>query len=259
MESNNRPGVHDVAADAATLRALHVPGDPLLLANIWDPPTARVVESAGVRAIATASAALAPVNGFEDHGKLPTAIAFGALRRIADAVALPVTADLEDGYGFSARALAGSLLEAGACGLNLEDTNHVTGTLVSADLQAERIASLRAAGRDFGCELVINARIDVHHAGGSVDEGLRRARQYLDAGADCIYPFLLGDVAAIREYVALGPTNVLCRPGGPSMRALVQAGVARISLGPVLFKLMLKRLRASAEALLRLDDDAIWR
>lgn len=259
MDSLFRPSMHDVATEAATLRSLHVPGDPLMLANIWDPPTARIVESAGVRAIATASAALAPVNGFEDHGKLPTAIAFGALRRIADAVALPVTADLEDGYGFSARALVGSLVEAGACGLNLEDSDHVTGTLVSAALQAERIASIRAAGRALGCELVINARIDVHHTGGSVHEGLQRARRYLEAGADCVYPFMLADVAAIREYVAIGPTNVLCRPGGPGMRALAQAGVARISVGPVFFKLMLKRLRASAEALLRLDDDAVWR
>src|SRR5690349_4484202 len=93
---------HDVVADATKLRELHIPGKPLLLANVWDPATARVVEAAGMRAIATASAALAPVNGYDDHGRLPPDIAFAALRRITDAVTLPVTADLEDGYGLSA-------------------------------------------------------------------------------------------------------------------------------------------------------------
>src|SRR5580765_7509682 len=101
MTEQTRTGGHDVAADAAKLRKLHVPGDPLLLANAWDPTSARVVEAAGMRAIATSSNALAPVNGYEDFGRLPPDVAFGALRRIADAVKLPVTADLEDGYGLS--------------------------------------------------------------------------------------------------------------------------------------------------------------
>ena len=97
MNRQTRSSDHDVAADAAKLRKLHVPGDPLILANVWDPPSALIVASTGMRAIATASNALAPVNGYEDHGHLPADVAFGALRRIADAVKLPVTADLEDG------------------------------------------------------------------------------------------------------------------------------------------------------------------
>src|SRR5215510_9146819 len=106
---------HDVSADADKLRKLHVAGDPLILANVWDPTSARVVESAGMRAIATSSNALAPVNGYEDHGHLPADVAFGALRRIADAVKLPVTADLEDGYGLSPEELVNGLLDAGVC------------------------------------------------------------------------------------------------------------------------------------------------
>ena len=116
MTGQTKSSGHDIAADADKLRKLHVPGDPLLLANIWEPVTARLAESAGMRAIATASAALAPVNGYEDHGHLPPDIAFGALRRITDAVTLPVTADLEDGYGLSPQEFVDRLArKAGGC------------------------------------------------------------------------------------------------------------------------------------------------
>src|SRR5215471_6705070 len=115
MEQTKSPA-HDVVADAEKLRKLHVPGNPLVLANVWDPPSARVVERAGMRAVATGSNAIAPVNGYEDHGHLPADVAFGALRRIADAVKLPVTGDLEDGYGLSADEFVERLLDSGACG-----------------------------------------------------------------------------------------------------------------------------------------------
>ena len=147
-----------------------------------------------MRAIATASNALAPVNGYEDHGHLPPDVAFGALRRIADAVKLPVTADLEDGYGLSPEEFVDRLADAGACGANLEDTDHRVGALVDADRQAERIASIKAAARARGFDAVINARVDVHIHKGPVEEGLKRARKYFDAGADCVYPIFLSDV-----------------------------------------------------------------
>src|SRR5262245_35361849 len=142
MNEEMKRGGHDVAADADKLRKLHVPGDPLLLATVWDPTSARVVEAAGMRAIATSSNALAPVNGYEDHGHLPADVAFSALRRIADTVGLPVTADLEDGYGLSAKEFVDRLANAGACGANLEDTDHHAGGLVDVDQQAERIAAI---------------------------------------------------------------------------------------------------------------------
>src|SRR5215510_15095305 len=177
MIGQKNSGGHNVAADAEKLRKLHIPGDPLVLANAWDPTSARVVESAGMHAIATASNALAPVNGYDDHGHLPPDVAFGALRRIADAVTLPVTADLEDGYGLSAEEFVERLADAGACGANLEDTDHRVGALADADRHAERIASIRAAARTRGFNPVINARIDVHVHKGSVQEGLKRARK----------------------------------------------------------------------------------
>jgi len=255
MTEQTRSAAHDIAADAEKLRKLHVPGDPLILANVWDPPSALVVESAGSRAIATASNALAPVNGYEDHDHLPADVAFGALRRIADTVRLPVTADLESGYALSPEEFVERLAHAGACGANLEDTDHRAGGLVDADRQADRIASIKAAARARGFDAVINGRIDVHYHKGSIEEGLKRARKYLDAGADCVYPIFLFDASAIREYVALGPTNVLYGPGTLTLRELAGLGVARISVASFLLRLLLKRLEVAAGALLRYDDE----
>ncbi len=257
MTEQTKSAAHDVVADAQKLRKLHIPGDPLILANVWDPPSALVVESAGMHAVATASNALAPVNGYEDHDHLPADVAFGALRRIADAVRLPVTADLENGYGLSAEEFVERLGNAGACGANLEDTDHRAGALVDADRQAERIASIKAAARARGFDPVINARVDVHYHKGTVEEGLKRARKYFDAGADCVYPIFLFDASAIRQYVALGPTNVLYAPQTIPLRELAALGVARISVASFLLRLLLKRLEAAASALLRYDDQGL--
>jgi 2-methylisocitrate lyase-like PEP mutase family enzyme len=245
----------DIAQDAERLRAFHVAGQPLLLANVWDPPTARTAEAAGLAAVATASAALAPANGYEDHGKLPAEVAFGALGRIARAVSLPVTADLEDGYGLAAEELVERLLAAGACGLNLEDTDHDAQQLVDPEQQADRIAAIKAAGRARGVDLVLNARIDVLIHGQTIEAGLQRARRYLEAGADCTYPIFLADLSAIGDFAALGPTNILWRPDGPRLHALATAGAARISVGPVFFRLMLKRLETAMRAFHSLDDE----
>ena len=167
---------------ADALRALHVPGTPLILANVWDVTTARAVASGGARAIATASAAIAPANGLEDHGKMPADFAFAVLRRIAEATQLPVTADLEHGYGLPPDDLIDRLLDAGACGLNLEDTDHASGAMVEVNAQADRIAALRAAATACGCPVVINARIDTHYHKLPIGEGLRRAEAYRQAG-----------------------------------------------------------------------------
>lgn len=256
--SSAGPSDRDLAADAAILRALHRPGNPLLLANVWDPMTARAVAASGLPAIATASAAIAPVNGYEDHGHLPPDLAFEVVRRIASAVSCPVTADLEDGYGLAPRDIVKRLLSAGACGLNLEDSDHSGEALVDPDVQAERIAAIRKAGRELGVEVVINARIDVHLRQRPHAEGLDRARTYFEAGADCVYPIFADDPEIVEEYVALGPTNLLCRPGGLKLQEMVALGAARISLGPTLFHVMLRRIQQAAEALGRFNDDGLW-
>lgn len=248
----------DLAADAAALRALHVLGTPLLLANVWDPTTAQVVEAAGLPAIATASAAVAPVNGYEDHGKMPPDVAFAALARIAGAVSCPVTADLEDGYGLAPHDLVERMLAAGACGLNIEDTDHRTENLVDAGAQAERIAGIRRAGEDIGVRVVINARVDVYMRQGDHAEALDRARLYREAGADCIYPIFLADPEWIREHVTMGAVNLLARPGGLTLEDIAALGVARISLGPQLHRMLLEHLRKAAQALAARDDAALW-
>jgi 2-methylisocitrate lyase-like PEP mutase family enzyme len=257
MSEHARSNGHDLAADAAKLRKLHVAGDPLILANAWDPTSALAVESAGMRAIATASNAMAPVNGYEDHGHLPAEVALGALRRIAGVVKVPVTADMEHGYGLSPEEFVDRLADAGICGANLEDSDHQAGSLVDAGRHAARIAGIKAAARARGIDLFINARIDVFFHKASVEEGLERARMYFDAGADCVYPMFLSNPSDIRKYVAVGPTNVLYAPGTPTLRELAGLGVARISVASFLLRLLLRRLEAAAGALLRLDDQGL--
>lgn len=257
MSTQLKSSTRDVAADAEKLRQLHVPGNPLVLANAWDPATARMVESSGAKAVATASAALAPVNGYEDHGKLPPDVAFRALKQITGAVTVPVTADLEDGYGLPPEDLVTRLFNAGACGLNIEDTDHKTGRIVDASQQADKIAAIKSAASTLGFNIVINARVDVHFHRLPIEEGLHRAQAYLTAGADCIYPIFLSDISAIRDYVALGSTNILWHPGAPPLRTLAETGVSRISTGPVLFHLMLKRFQSAASALMQLDEQSI--
>jgi 2-methylisocitrate lyase-like PEP mutase family enzyme len=230
------------AALASRLRALHVPGDPLVLPNVWDAASARVVADAGFPAVATASAAVAPVLGHEDHEDTPADEMLAAVARIARAVAVPVTADLEHGYGLAPAELAERLAATGAVGCNVEDTDPRTGRMVGPDAQAEYIAALRAADP----ELVINARTDGFlrdgaPAGDRTADAVRRARAYLEAGADCVYPIGVLDEPTVRvlvEGVDGRPVNMMSRPDGPSPARLAELGVARISFGPQLHRMV---------------------
>ncbi|HET8673168.1 MAG TPA: isocitrate lyase/phosphoenolpyruvate mutase family protein, partial [Thermoleophilaceae bacterium] len=213
----------DLTEKAAKLRDLHRPGEPLVLANAWDAASARAVEAAGFPAVATTSAGVAEALGYEDHQDTPPDEMLAAVARIARAVGVPVTADLEGGYGLPAGELVERMLEAGAVGLNFEDTDHEAGgsTLVDAERQAERIRELRAAGQDAGVEIVINARVDpyVRRMAGALDESLRRSRLYLEAGADCVFPILAKEETDIARLVSEigGPVNVLFIPGVPDL------------------------------------------
>jgi 2-methylisocitrate lyase-like PEP mutase family enzyme len=188
---------------------------------------------------------------------MPAEVAFRALRHIADSVKLPVTADLEAGYGLAPAEIVEGAVEAGACGLNIEDTDHSTGGLADAQWYADRISAIKAAAKIRKVDLVVNARIDVHIHGHPIEEGLQRAKLYLAAGADCIYPISLTDLRSISRYTTLGPTNALWRPGGPALRDIARAGVSRISVGPILSQLMLRHMRRSMDALSRLEDSGI--
>ena len=152
-----------LATDAALLRALHQIGDPLVLVNVWDAESARRVERSGGRAVATSSAAVAASLGLADGNTMPPAAAFDALGRIAAAVAVPVTADLESGYGLSADELVDRLLAAGGVGLNLEDSDHGRpGELIEAAAAAERLAAVRESATNSGVDVVVNARVDTY-------------------------------------------------------------------------------------------------
>lgn len=186
-----------------------------------------------------------------------------AVARIVRAVAVPVTADLERGYGMAPAELVERLAATGAVGCNLEDSHPGVGTLVPPDEQAAMLHEVRDAAERAGVDLVLNARIDVFLSGAPADaarlaDAVDRARRYLAAGADCVYPILLADPAAIRTFTREvgGPVNILFRDTVPmpSPAELAACGVARISFGPGLFRrvqshlaTMLGRIRAASD------------
>lgn len=228
---------------AAALRALHRPGTPLVLPNIWDAASARAVAAAGFPAVATSSAAVAEILGYADGEATPVGEMLDAIARIARTVSVPVTADLERGYGLRPAELVERLAATGVAGCNLEDSDPATGAMVDAEQQADLLAAVRAAAREANADLVINARIDtyLHGAGGPAErltEATRRARRYLAAGADCVYPILVTVPAAIRALVedAGGPVNILFTPATPAVDELAGLGVARVSFGPGLHR-----------------------
>ncbi|MEU5208011.1 isocitrate lyase/phosphoenolpyruvate mutase family protein [Streptomyces sp. NPDC020742] len=233
---------------AAALRALHHgPELPLVLPGPWDAASARVFADAGFPALATPSAGVAASLGYED-GRTPPDEMFAAVARIARSVDVPVSADAEAGYGLSARELVGRLLDAGAVGCNLEDTDHATGALREAQEQADWLAEVRA---EAGGALVLNARIDTYLRGvHDRDETVRRGRLYAAAGADCVYPFaapppLLAELAA-----AIGlPVNAVALPDGPGPRELGALGAARITFGPALQRRAMASVAETAAAL----------
>ncbi|MFE1766158.1 isocitrate lyase/phosphoenolpyruvate mutase family protein [Streptomyces angustmyceticus] len=238
----------DRAPAAAALRALHHgPRLPLVLPGPWDAASARVFADAGFPALATPSAGIAASLGYED-GRTPADEMFAAIARIVRSVGIPVSADVEAGYGLPARELAGRLADAGAVGCNLEDTDPATGALRDPREQADLLAAVRAAA---GEGLVINARIDTYlHGGKDIEETVRRGRLYAAAGADCVYPILappplLADLAA---RIGL-PVNAVVTPDGPAPRELGALGAARITFGPGLQRRAMAAVTGMAERL----------
>jgi len=224
---------------AEALRRLHAGPKVLILANAWDAASARLVEAAGFPAIATSSAGVAFALGYPDGERISRADMLDMVRRVARVVKVPVTADVEAGYGSSAEAAAETargVAAAGAVGMNLEDARD--SRLLPLELQVERIRAARAAGEASGVPLVINARTDVFGVeeisqAERPAEAVRRANAYLRAGADCAFvPFvsnrdLIGRLA--REIQ--GPLNVLGTPDTPPVPELERMGVRRVSVG----------------------------
>jgi len=217
-----------------------------VLPNAWDAASARAVVAAGFPVVATTSAGVAGALGYDDHQGAPTDEMFAAAARIVRSVDVPVTVDSEAGYGLEPAELVAALDEAGAAGCNLEDTDHSTRTLRDVEEHADWLRRVRGADST----LVINARIDVFLTGdGDVEEALRRARAYFDAGADCVYPIMLAERAVLARFVteAGGPVNVLANAG--SLAELSALGVARVSHGGLLYRQTMDEFARSLEAL----------
>ncbi|RKN37919.1 isocitrate lyase/PEP mutase family protein [Streptomyces hoynatensis] len=233
----------DLSARARLFHALHQGPAPLVLPNAWDAASARIVQAAGAAAVATTSSGVAWSLGAPDGDRLARDLALGLVARVAAAVEVPVTADVESGFaedpagvGETVRAV----VEAGAVGVNLEDSHHGGPVPLRAVTdQAERLAAARKAGEALGVPVFVNARVDVFLRGRelprpeAVRETLTRAAAYLAAGADGVFvpgvtePALVAELAAGLD----APLNVLAGPGAPPVAELAAAGARRISVG----------------------------
>ena len=250
----------DQARKARDFRELHIPGTPLVLFNVWDAGGAQAVTVAGAKAIATSSWSVAHANGFEDGEQLPLSFVIENLRRIVASTKLPVTMDLESGYGESPEAVSASIalaINVGAVGCNLEDSFPVDGRLRTAADQALRIRSARRASETAGLPFFINARTDVffQRRPASQDEEmvtevLERAKRYRDAGADGLFVPGLIDSRLIAKLAAASPlpVNILFQEGTPPLNELADHGVARVSHGPEPYLLAMRALEAAARA-----------
>lgn len=234
----------DVRQRAAQLLQMHSDGF-VVLPTVWDAWSARTVVEAGFGAISIGSHPLAESRGQSDHEGMSIADALDGIRRICAAVEVPVTADVESGYGLEPRELVERVVEAGAAGINVEDTVHSQDRVRSVEEHADYIAGLRTAADGLGIDLVINARTDalLHGAPTFADpltEAVRRIQACERAGARCVYPVKIPDVAALQTLLAAVeiPLNVTADPlnGAPSgsLASLRSMGVGRITFGPLL-------------------------
>jgi 2-methylisocitrate lyase-like PEP mutase family enzyme len=227
------------AAKAEAFRAMHHGSRLLLLPNAWDAISARIIVEAGFGAIATTSGGVSWAIGYADGEAAPWDEIVAATARIAGAVSVPVTADIESGFGDTPEAVGRSIheiMQAGAVGVNLEDGMRGPVPIRTIEDAAARIRAAREAARTASIPIVINARTDLYIKNigdeqSRFDEAVARGRSYLAAGADCVYPIALRDPATMERLVkALGaPINVNVRAGSPSVAELEALGVRRAS------------------------------
>lgn len=250
---------------AEHFRSLHHAAHALVLPNAWDAASARVFEQAGFPAIATTSAGIASLLGYPDGQVIPRDEMLFVIGRIAASVAVPVTADIEAGYGRTISEVLETVRQAirlGIVGINLEDSTHLPDPLVlNVGYQSNLIRAVREEAESHGVPLVINARTDIYlrevgAIGGRYDRTVERAAAFLEAGADCFYPIGLSDGVKIARLVQQvdGPVNILAGPGVPTIRELETMGVRRISFGSALMRATLPLVQRMAARLRRQDD-----
>ena len=235
----------DLTARAQQLLDLHHSGTTLVLPTVWDPWSAKTVVAAGFPALTIGSHPLADSRGQGDNEAMSLDDALDGIRRITAAVDVPVSADMESGYDTAAAELVDRVLDAGAVGINIEDTVHSEQRLRSSAEHADYIGALRAASDAAGVPLVINARTDAFLGRTAVfedplAEAIRRLRACEEAGARCVYPVKAPDADAVRTLLdeLAGPINVIAHPvsgsAAGSLDDLRALGVQRVSFGPLL-------------------------
>jgi 2-methylisocitrate lyase-like PEP mutase family enzyme len=227
------------SAKAEAFRALHHASPLLLMANAWDAITARLFEAEGFAAVATTSGGVSWAVGYADGEAAPWDEVVGQTARIARAVKVPVTADIEGGFGATPEAVARSIQDiigAGAVGVNLEDGLPGPASIRPIDDAVARIRAAHEAANAAGVPIVINARTDLYlkqigDEASRFDEAVARGKAYLAAGADCFYPITLRDAATIGRMVAAlkAPININVRAGWSSVAELEALGVARVT------------------------------
>jgi 2-methylisocitrate lyase-like PEP mutase family enzyme len=248
---------------AKQLYDLHHSGNLLIFPNIWNVLGAKLLEDIGYPAIATASASIAYANGYNDGENIPFAELLFLLKRIAASVNVPVTADIESGYAANEIELENNiraLVKAGIVGINIEDTDKKTNTLLPAAIQSEKIKLIRKITSEMNVHLFINARTDCFiHVNNfaspqlRLEETIKRGLAYKAAGADCFYPILTqnkDEIKEITEAVRM-PVNILVTSGMPELNMLQEMGVIRVSLGPSFLKYA---VRAMKELAIKLKD-----
>lgn len=244
---------------AELFKSLHIKGSPLILFNIWDAGSARAIEEAGAKAIATGSWSVAAANGFDDGEKVPIELVFANLERIVGSVALPVTLDFEGGYATDVTQLKENiknLIAAGGIGLNFEDRIVGGGGLHSINEQSTRIEAIRGAAGTAGVPLYINARTDVflqtypaENNEAQLQQALERAEAYATAGASGLFAPGLRDPNLIKKLCDDSPlpVNIMVLPDTPPTKTMAELGVARISYGASPYRQMIAALKEAAE------------
>ena len=250
---------------AAALLSLHTRGSFLILPNVWDPIGARILQARGYPAVATASAAISASLGYRDGERIKRATHVEVIARIARSIDVPLTADIESGYGNTASGLEDTVravIDAGAVGINIEDGIEDGGPLRPVADQCARISAVRQFAARQGLHLVINARIDSYFSSSftnthdATEDAVSRADAYVRAGADCVYPIGPGDEETIRVLRAriASPINILGTPTSAPLSVMESIGVNRVSFGPYVFRSCLRTFVDIADALMQHKD-----
>jgi len=245
---------------AKVFSALHIKSDPIVLFNVWDPGSAAIIAGAEAKAIATGSWPVAAAFGYADGENIPLSLVTENLRRIVGAVDLPVSSDIEGGYGLAPDAVAKTvreIVQAGAVGFNFEDQIVGGEGLHALDLQTSRIQAAREAADQIVSGVFINARTDLFlkaktetHSDAMLDDALERAEAFAKSGGDGFFAPGLADAGLIKRLCAECPlpVNIIALPHVPDAATLADCGVARISHGPVPYRKMAAWLEEQARA-----------